>query len=66
MFGNQLKTVFGGVMPNPVKTESGETVDAIFGAKSVYDRIVNSAFIIGTTNSLLKTISKRVVDIYRK
>jgi hypothetical protein len=40
VFGNQLKTVFGRVFNGSVKSESGVEIDAIFGAKSLADRIV--------------------------
>ena len=65
VFANQLKTVFGDVFEKDIVTESGVTVDAIFGAKSVSDRIVLSPFVIGTTATLLKVISKRAVAAYK-
>lgn len=65
VFCNQLKTVFSEIMDYKMSTESGEIIDAVFGGKSVDDRIVNSPAIIGTTNTLLKVISKKAVEIYR-
>lgn len=65
VFGNQLKTIFGRVMGGINRTESGEDLDAIFGYQSINDRIVLSPELIGTTNTLLKKISKRVVDVYK-
>lgn len=65
VFGNQLKTVFGRVFNDNVKTESGTPIDAIFGAKSLYNRIVTSPYLIGTTNTLLIVGAKRVVKAYR-
>jgi len=65
VFANQLKTVFGKVMTGEVKSESGVIVDAIFGAKSVDDRIVNSPYAMGTTTTLLKVLAKRAVKAYR-
>lgn len=65
-FGNQMKTIFGRVMSGDNKTESGEDIDAVFGFQSISNRIVNSPFGIGTTNTLLKVISKRAAEIYRK
>lgn len=65
VFGNQLKTVFGRIFNDNVKTESGTSIDAIFGAKSLYNRIVTSPYLIGTTNTLLIVGSKRVVKAYR-
>lgn len=64
VFSNQLKTVIGRVEDNPILTESGVEIDAIFGSTSVYDRIVNSAFINGTTNTLLKVISQKAAKLY--
>ena len=65
VFGNQLKTVFSEVMNYHVRTESGEEVDAIFGAKSVAARIVTSPFIIGTANVVLDLIGKNAVKAYK-
>lgn len=65
VFANQMKTVFSGVMDYEMKTESGSVIDAVFGQKSIDDRIVNSALIIGTTNTLLDIVGKRAVDIYK-
>lgn len=65
VFASQLKTVFSKVITGEVKSESGVSIDAIFGAKSVSDRIVNSPDIMGTTNTLLKVLAKRVVKAYR-
>lgn len=66
VFCNQMKTVFGSVMPKPWHTESGVEIDAVFGAKSVFDRIVTSPFLIGTTTTLLKVIGKKAVEAYRR
>lgn len=65
VFGNQLKTVFGRVMPEDILSESGQVIKAIFGAKSIGDRIVNSPDIIGTTTMLLGEAAKRAVRAYR-
>lgn len=47
------------------ESEDGEPIDAIFGYKSIADRLVTSPEIMGTTNSLLKTLSKQVAKLYR-
>lgn len=65
VFSNQLKSVVGGIMSNDVKTESGIPIDAVFSSKGVYDRIVNSAFVIGTTATLLSVIEKKAVALYK-
>lgn len=64
VFGNQLKTVFGRVYSDDVRTESGVQIDAIFGALSVDNRIVMSPYIIGTTATLLNVIAKEAVKLY--
>lgn len=65
VFANQMKTVFGDVYENDIITESGIKIDAIFGMKSIYDRVVLSPIIIGTTTTLLKLISKRASRVYK-
>jgi hypothetical protein len=41
-------------------------IDAIFGAESVSARIVNSPYLIGTTNVLLELIAKKAVELYNE
>lgn len=65
VFANQMKSVFGEVMDYPMTTESGEPIDAVFGYKSIFNRIVHSPNIIGTTTTLLKVLAKRAVSMYR-
>lgn len=64
VFANQMKTIFGRVLAGVNETESGQPIDAIFGYQSISDRIVLSPEIMGTTNTLLKVISQRVVAVY--
>lgn len=66
VFGNQLKTVFGRVFNDNIRTESGVEVDAIFGANSLAARIVTSPYVIGTTTTLLMVATKRVIKAYRE
>ena len=65
VFGNQLKSIISEVMDYEMKTESGLEIDAVFGAQSIFNRIVNSAFITGTTNTLLGVIGKKAAKIYK-
>jgi hypothetical protein len=65
VFGNQLKTVFGRVFNDNIRTESGVEIDAVFGANSLAARIVTSPYIIGTTTTLLMVAAKRVIKAYR-
>jgi len=64
VFANQMKTVFGRVLTGIHETESGEELDAIFGFKSIQDRIVLSPMIIGTTNTLLRVIGENAAELY--
>lgn len=59
-----MKTVFGKVAEKEILTENGEVIDAIFGNKSVQARIVLSFYKIGTTNTLLKVITKKSIGMY--
>ena len=65
VFGNQMKTIFGRVISSEIKTESDEVIDAVFGFQSISNRIVNSPISMGTTNTLLKVLSKKAVEIYK-
>ena len=64
VFSNQLKTVVGEVFEEPYRTEQGMEIHAIFGAKSIDKRIVSSAHLIGTTNSVLELIANEMVKTY--
>lgn len=64
VFGSQLKTIFGRVMSGVNQTEAGQDLDAIFAYQSISNRIVNSPQLIGTTNTNLKVMSKRMAEIY--
>lgn len=65
VFGNQMKSVIGEVIDYPMTTESGEDIEAVFGYKGIFKRIVHSPAIIGTTTTLLKVLAKRAVSVYR-
>lgn len=65
VFGNQLKTVIGRVMDDTTTAEDGTPIEAIFGYKSISDRIVLSPEIIGTTSTLLEVIGKKAFEIYK-
>jgi hypothetical protein len=64
VFCNQMKTVFGEIMDGEITTESGKVIDAVFGQKSIADRIVLSPEIIGTTTTLLDVIAKKALAAY--
>ncbi|MNP96446.1 hypothetical protein D3C85_90290 [compost metagenome] len=65
VFVNQMKTIFGRVMAGRNQTESGEDLDAIFSYTSFSNRICLSPELIGTTTTLLKVLSKKVVEAYK-
>jgi hypothetical protein len=65
VYSSQLKSIVT-VSESDITTEDGQAIDALYGAKSVSARIVVSAFINGTTTTLLKEIQKQAVDIYFK
>ena len=66
VFGSQLKTIFSKVMSGVNETESGEPIDAMFSYSSIANRIVNSPEIMGTTNTLLRVLSKHVAKVYKE
>ena len=65
VFGNQLKSTVGRVMVGTNTTAEGEPLDALFGYQGINNRIVPSAILMGTTNTLLKLLGKEAVMAYR-
>jgi hypothetical protein len=64
VFMGQLKSVIRDVVDEPILTEDGDKIDAIFGYKSIDDRIVNSPALVGTAALLMDEITQRAVAMY--
>lgn len=66
VFANMLKTVPARIISAPITTVDGDVIDGIFGYRSMNDRIVLSALIMGLSNLTLVRGAERVIDIYEK
>lgn len=64
VFSHQLKTVVRDVFTDPIVTEDGTEIEAVFGYVSIDNRIVNSPALVGTTALLMDEITKRAVAMY--
>jgi len=64
VFANQLKSTCAGLMEKQAYTESGVPVHALFGARSIKARIVNSAYVQGIGNRLFEWAEKGAVKLY--
>lgn len=64
VFSHQMKSTISSVLPESPVTEDNDEIDAIFGARSINARIVNSPYIVGTTNTLLVEIGKLANKMY--
>lgn len=69
VLANQLKNTIGFVYEQSPRIMSedggfGEEIDMLFGSNSVYNRIVNSPFLIGMMNTLLIEVSKKLATEY--
>ncbi len=64
VFCNQLKTVLGRTYSARHESESGLPIHAMFGYSSIYDRIVASPELMGTTYALLKLATKQALEAY--
>lgn len=62
--GNQMKTVFSNVLTGENQTESGVELDLMFSYLSISNRIILSPEVMGTTNTLLRIMSKKVAERY--
>lgn len=65
VFANQMKSIISEVADYELVSESGVKIDALFGAFSIFKRIVNSAFTIGTTSVLMELGAKEALKLYR-
>lgn len=65
VFASQMKSIISEVADYEVVTESGIEVDAFFGAYSIFKRIVNSPFSIGTTTVLMQLGARHALKLYR-
>ena len=65
VFSGQLKSTICEVMHYQMKTEDGKDVDSTFGCTSIMARIVESANLIGTTNTLLIEAGERAYNAYK-
>ena len=66
VLGNQLKATVGRYWNEPQTTEDGVEVDLLFSAKSVDNRVVLDAEIMGSTNTILIELTKRFIESYDK
>jgi hypothetical protein len=64
VFANQMKSVNARIWEDPIVSEDGQVIDAIFGYQSLSNRIVLSPEEIGTTSTLLVALSEMVVAAY--
>lgn len=67
VFGNQMKSVIGEVYSGTITSaESGEEIDAQFSMTGILNRIVHSAFVMGTSSRLIRHVNKQIADVYFK
>ncbi|QZA70945.1 DNA-directed RNA polymerase subunit beta [Erwinia phage AH06] len=66
VFANQMKSTFGSIMPDGITTKSGKRLDAKFSNKSIANRMVTSPYVMGTTNVLLDTITRKACEMYKR
>jgi hypothetical protein len=61
---NANKSVVSTVLEQPVTTESGETIDMLFGGSSISNRIVLSPTIVGIATRCMMDLEKEVIRQY--
>ncbi len=64
VFANQMKSIISEIADYEIVTESGIEVDAFFGAYSIFKRIVNSPFTMGTTTVLMQLGARHALKMY--
>lgn len=63
VFANQMKTTFRRIMTGVNETATGIPLHAIFGKKSIDDRIVLSVYQIGTTSMICEILSQKCSEM---
>lgn len=66
ILGNQLKFTIGDIYSEVKTAETGEEIDAFFSYIAICKRITMSPLLLGTTQSLMKTLQRQMVDKYFK
>ncbi len=66
IIGSQLKNTIGKILSDITTLDRLKRIDYIFSNKSTFARIVNSAYIVGTTNLILERGTENAVNIYRR
>lgn len=61
---SSLKTVVGKVETEPMMTESGEEIDVVFSASSVFNRIILSPIISGIVERIIAHAEDEVCSMY--
>lgn len=64
VFASQLKSVIGDVFDHKLLTEDGKEVDALFAFRGIYNRVVVSPILMGTTNILMKKLNELATKTY--
>lgn len=64
VFDSSLKSVVASVIDEPLLTESGNEVDAIFSITSINNRVVLSPLRVGMINRVLEKAEQDVLDIF--
>ncbi len=64
VLANQLKSIVGDVIPYQMISKGGIDLDMLFSKLSVENRVVNSAYIMGTANLLLDLEAKELLKIW--
>lgn len=66
VLAGQLKSIIGKIYEHAPQTESGETIDYVFSLYGVDRRLVDSAKLMGSTNTLSLGFGKLFVEAYQK
>lgn len=66
ILGSQLKCTIGDVYDSTMEGEDGTPVEILFSSRAISARIVNSAYLNGTTSTVLEQLTKKAIEMYFK
>lgn len=64
VFDASLKTVIGEVIFDPILSETGVEIDAVFSGQSINNRIITSPLIVGTSQRVVEKIESDILEIW--
>ena len=65
VYDSSLKSVISSTFPEPMLTQSGVEVDAVFSGTGIMHRVITSPLIVGSLQRVLEKTEKNMIEMWR-